>query len=795
VSFNPDADDVLGLEWFAQRSRAAQIDSATNAVAATFESTATENIEFFRIFLSSVVGNGVWEFEVYDAADADPGATAVSLHYPDEDVRIVYARNESNVDVTGTLYQVLDEGEPVDEGNFVMFFAGNILYPYFGLYGARFTGLDGPFAGTPIEQVKLSMWARSFSGVPGFAPVLNANFYTQIADGPVKIGPKLALTTDWQRFEYELTFDPSTGASWKPSALGFLDNGPGVGSSAGFFAASTGSVNFTQQIAEMHIEVTSGSTEKRLAVGRLTNPVVGWNQVQLLDLNDGVAPWNKNSGNSYIILLRRRSGNGRISWSGVDAAPDFCPNASWASFKPGFNSDGQLGPGGIPSSQDSTAYAITLVNDDPAVSVDSQPYAQLRQGLAQGSSESEVRQYFTTGAGGDYGAVSVLIRAVAGPPNDEPLVVDIRLAADDSVLTSQSFEQSAILAPPVTSFQIAQFSLGPIPLSGGTQYYLAFSAAPNTVVSGYEIMILTTADDYSATDEGSGGEDITYGGATDSSWITAQGTQDVNADLAATIALIPDTPANFTATLGTYPAQNFEAPCSIDQITSVDLLWETVADVSYEIQWLDPESIWRTIAILDDPDTNAFEDVQAPLGLEAHYRIRAFTRFAASEWSPEALVTIPSDLSFAGVILTSNQARNYTVAYSYIQQEDGVERDFHFPNGESAIVARLYGRDAQVVFDELEDRKTVFPLTLLISGAATAPLPLPGPRVFDAALRICRAPIDSVVVKDKDGNVFYANVLPTDARRREKGSTYELDVTVTEVSTVPPIATSGTIAD
>lgn len=798
MTYNPNADLVYGLEWFPVRESARQVDSQTNVMGAILDSSAAETVRSLRLFLSSAVGAGGWEIEIYDASDADPDVTSSTRFAPHEDVSVAHmiGREIGMVVHDTDLWELIDE-DPTADADDNDWAGSGFGAPFLTVYSARFGNgaLDGGLTGAVVTGVKLRSNVQSFSGVPGYAPVLVARPFLD-PNGTAYAGRDVAFPQSADYLEQEWLFNPATGVSWKLGEVYAFDSGAGS-RGAGWFFLPSNSVNFSHRINQMYLEVAFGLAERRVAVGTLPSPPhIGWNSVPLRDLDGVIGDWAKADATTYLILLRRRSGTGQVSVRSLDSR-SYMPNG-WTSFRPAFQSDAQLGPGGVPDVPLTAAYGITLIRSDAAGSVDSQPYAALRGadlGHFGTDDADEIRQYFTTGAGGDYGAIQALCRVVADPTLDD-LTVEIRLAADDSVEATQTFEAAELLSAPITSFQVANIGIEPAPtLAGGTEYYIAFFANLHTfavddldqftALPGWEVQVLSSERPTPGV-LASGGDEATFTPGADGFWRAGPFDE---TDACVTIALVPDTPTGFTAEPITRTLDQETVACAVDEITTALLGWDAVdPGITVEIQRQTPSVPWVTIALITNDIQTTFEDVDPPLGQTSAYRIRARNDFAASPWTATLTVVIPQDIVW-GVIFTGNEARDLSVAYAHLQTEDRLERSYHFPNADTDVVARLYNRDNQVVFAELEDRGDTFPLELLISGSADLPAATGRP-VFDTPLAIMRAGVSSVTVKDGDGHVWYASVSATDARRMEQGSTYLLDVVVTEVADAPPVVSS-----
>jgi hypothetical protein len=193
---------------------------------------------------------------------------------------------------------------------------------------------------------------------------------------------------------------------------------------------------------------------------------------------------------------------------------------------------------------------------------------------------------------------------------------------------------------------------------------------------------------------------------------------------------------------------------------------------------------WQRIADLTDPVTE-FDDAEFRFTAPTWYRVRQTNGSGIpSAWSytlASTVVTAPKP----GLWFTSNTYPRRD--FAYVDVYDGApERGL--TSQDVVELVPFYARDYHVAFAEPETRGVAFTRTLQAARARYAPGVTSD--VFDK-LRAMRA--DVVCVRDHEGNRWWANVAVTDATLTTRADIAYADVSVTETQGDPPVVSASNL--
>jgi len=217
------------------------------------------------------------------------------------------------------------------------------------------------------------------------------------------------------------------------------------------------------------------------------------------------------------------------------------------------------------------------------------------------------------------------------------------------------------------------------------------------------------------------------------------------------------------------------------------------ADVRYtnatlEIQRQDDEdgNDWQTILQAQNYCFTSMKDFEARVGMESRYRARFLDSLAfAGPWVTGAATLTSPGVTGSGsntgesiLIFTSNQAPGSNLAYPMVWEGQPIEM-FAFPEADTQVMLKMYGRDFQVAFRPLERGGEMFDRVMLVQAAA---IPVPSLANFHSLRDLAWADLPYVCVRDELGNRWYANVLVPSGTVNNKRRLYLAQIRVTEVA-------------
>lgn len=802
--YYPDTACLIGPDWWVTVAGNTTLNGDLVTACNVVEATVTETVDSVAVFLANVAlpntgqGSG-WDVEVYDATDLPARAVTTLIYRPTEDVRNVDAWAWGSFSPGGTqtnIYRGIDSasltpgtwpntGQPVDNDEFV--------FPVFGTgYECTFR-FDADVAVDPVGKhiTRVGLAARIQEYVDlAFVAGMTITPYLNIA-GVRYFGPTFTVngespgghvvTADWYA-------NPATRSAWRVDDVAEFADTTGA-DSAGWIVRPTGSANNLATILQGWLEVdhTDDAADKRLAIGSLTDPVVGWNEVTLAE-PDGTPGWSKVAGGLYAVIVRRRSGEGAVGMRYLDSGDPPPANVEGSTVTVDGSS---FVPVALPDAETRT-WAMALVVG-AGVSVDSQPYASINGDAwpALGldgevnvvDAAGGIEQTFTPVATDDFPFLRALVRWSSTEPADD-LTVDV-VRTSDSTLMGTWTVTAADLVTPQTRWQIAEVLIAPAPtLAVGVEYRYEVTSPASVEGAGWEVQILSGLERNPGTDPANPPP-----GLGDASWTGEVGEVSVDA------VAYPASDACLVLYTETDPPTNLAAAATaeVDGIAYVDVTWTNPVGVDcggidyVEVQRRETvDTTWRLVARVDG---ESWRDAEARRNVTSDYRARVRRLDGAvSAWT--SVDSAAPTLTECGLVFATNV--DTTMAEWFDDVADGTTTFTPVTNAETR---QFLGRPYAVEFAEDVDRGWQFDRTLLVGathGATTGtPAPSTPAEAWARVLAFTQPEVESgtslpyVCVLDRSGGRWFAAVRPEAAVRREPAGAYTVDVTVTELTRTP----------
>lgn len=832
AGFNPNAPCAVGCEWFPSGQFYIGVaddivDEAT--MDWVMDSTVAETIDALWVPAQATTARrsdaakalrGGYEIEIYDAGDLGADTVTETVYVPTVDAALhpapgvlgysgsfspsnIYATVD-NTTLTPGLY---DSTYTIQDQDFLSPLfgqAGNYSFRVGSSIGSAHVGEQ--VLGVRVEALCDQIVALGLTAGATIAPFLILNGVRYVGPSVTYSGPQpggLLVAHTW-------TANPRTGVSWTVADLAAFSSG--ASTAAGVAIAKNGNANNLPIVYTLNLTVVA-RPEVRKAVGALVNPSPGWNRVAMTQ-PDGTDNWPKGEG-IYLVTMRRKTGTGTFLIPAIIGDAVHQTQSVFTQFSPLTRQ---------PTSWEYIVRPATaplvLQTTTPTVSVDSQPYAAAtdyypalqfdgrtgeywpalgvkNQWCAVDVSQT-VAQELTIAANGDYSWVRFMAAlspfAFAGDEATSVLYVRLRNAGgtllDQLEFTWDDLEEAlrdtSGNRDGASSFALLEGQFNTQTLTSGSQVTVEFAsvAAFNT---GWRLMMLSTLDESISGGPPAGTEGATRGGTTDTIRVNGASSAYDHADYAVTLHQVVDTPTGLAA-----------AWDELDCVGVVSLSWDAFpADTcgiaaEWHIDRRENGGAWLPIARILDGDVDEFDDYEAVRNGTVEYRLRVRRADGAvSPWT--AAVSVVTSTACCGYTFTSNQAPELTVWY-----DDLAPREYNFVDNRVGV--ELQGRDGSVVFAELEDRLESITVTLLVAAdggkGGTELAATPGRREFDPLLVLAgnkRDPdtgtmyrLPYVAVLDNDGNRWLASVkVERGVRDETRGSAYELQVTITEVTQRP----------
>lgn len=426
-------------------------------------------------------------------------------------------------------------------------------------------------------------------------------------------------------------------------------------------------------------------------------------------------------------------------------------------------------------------------------SVDGQPYARLAIAAVDAVS-GPVRQYVTTGAGGDYSALRLVLGVGSNTPTAD-LTVDVQNAAGTVTLGTGSISAAAYAAGP--NYLGAGVMLETIveveaTLAAATQYRIVVSSATGEDAP-WAVGVMTSRGgegvDALTADWPDGAS--TYNGDADYAFSNPYVSTIAGDDLAAYLSLALEGPADLTATADSVAFDNAE-PCGIDAVPFALLEWTGSGAgaefARYRLQRRDDvNGEWSDVAYLTAEALVTFSDVEARLAVESEWRLRTEgTTGAVSLWTDVAALT----LAAAGCGYTFSTNWLPLDAVGYVDVYDSIaERGYEFGDAAEVQVRTFAGRDEYVMFRPTERRSARFQRRLMVRSFRGPTAGIIGPAAFDALRDLTRATVPYIAVRDERGNRWLAGVIVPSGTVRQPGDHHRAIVDVVPVATIPAAPT------
>lgn len=812
MTFNPYRPDTLGCEWFPTVESDQFLNSAAVAGAVGFTATADETIDSVRLFvgkLGNLLGSG-WEVEVYDRAALGVATTSVTAFVPtytdaNHQRGAFYYNAVTNptgvAPVDGNVSDGLNNyPDPLYIGKGIWpntggeVFNDRYLFSLLGMgYSAlfKFGGISGVATGKRISRVTVAAYTGLFWGYQLIAPCAVTPFV--VVGGVRRDGAKqtndsmepMLVTHDWPA-------NPVTGCSWTSDEVDGFDDPGDPSTYAGWIVDATNNGNNLSVIYQgwLEVETTDDVTDPRLAVGCLHPTRIGWADVPLASPVDG-SPWAKTNGTEYLIVARRRSGEGMIGWRYLDRPAGYAGSMRGRDVR--FASDSLI-LADVSSVEQDRQYALILM-DGSTSSVDSQPYASVDGDLETSLGiddqwctvdvDTTVAQAFTTVGADTYSWVRALVRVQAGD-TVAPLIVEVTTAGGTPIGSALTVWPDD-LVDPKTGWQVVEGDLGAVALSAATSYRIRFTSNA-TPGSGWQVQTLSPYLAGGLAQPPADVADVTAGGATD--FAVIDGITHTELDLAATVATQPDPPAGFTA-VAVDPV-----PC----YQNVTLEWDPTSVVDgggfgqYEIERSDTrDPVWRRIREISSESVTTTEVTELRRNVATTFRIRVRRADqSASDWTTATPVT--AAMTCCGYVLSSDVLPDLALWADDVS--DG-ERTTTQVN--TSTLVQLSGRPYQFAVHDLDYRGVTFTRTLILAAlgaqGGTPELTEPGDRTFAdliAWIPSRGGTVPYVAVADQNGDLWLCSVDVSTRRVVAVGGAHMAEVTFVEVTDTPePIDVEG----
>lgn len=804
MTFNPSAPLVLGEEWIPPLSLARSLSDDATGWADIFTAQATESVESVWLYARSIPQSGKYIAEVFLLGAEDPGSVSPYTAVPTSDVASYNVFGAPGIWLGEDLRAINLYTSIADSSHLTFIFSSG--------FGARYqmSFATGAFlGGTRPVTVQVVVDIGAFGG---------RATDVGIADSVTGLNYKIATLNyaGEQFFTLDVgQINPFTGAPWTPTDINQFAAG-------GRYSIMVTDPSYVLDPIGEAWEITLSVPwvpDNRLAwsaaVGiahvtgglipavfpRPSIPATAWVEFPLL------APWNKVSGTTYAVVVRRvqslsnvvpspppgwpgggspPQGGGAITLGYLDGDPRGCPNASHRTGKFAVSS-GLIA--GSPVLSPLAGLAVVYQLGSAAGSVDSQPYAVASGAHVDGSTVAQ--QEYTPAVSGPYGRVRVYV--AANPDATTPLHASINRRSDDVIMSSVEILTVAELAAltaeggSVSGWTLWDFTFAtPGPLIAGTQYYLDLSAPdePSGTTVGFQILYLDTLVGIS----GNGGDDATFGATGDRA--TINGVESSDRDLAATIAELPDPPSDVVAVLAELDLAELGTLCEIASVGFARLTW-TPTELDdlfgrYGIERSDDGgATWVPIASITTEAISEFRDFEGRRGLASSYRIKVYRTDGTSSIPVDAGDVTPT-CSSSYWIFTSNENPAATLAYQKAP-------DQQFERAADLAVERpMFGRDDTVVFRPLERPGDRFPLSLIVAGPDYA---TPGRAAFDPLVDLAESVLSYVCVLEPDsvtcdgdrspGERWFASLSKLHMLRNEPSDAHTMILEVLEVCPLP----------
>lgn len=785
TQWNPNAPEIIGLEWAASKQGTDLLTSLGVAFAQRTRSLGVEAVTAFEVWANGL-GNPRLYLEVYEAGDEVCDAPVSEVFRPTGDDTVTAVQNQAAAIVN--LYQSVDE--TVFDGSDYITETGAASA---GIYSATYSGLAAWPTSRRVLDVSITYAVNATTSTA-------QQVAAHVLDGT---GNDLIIRQDsYSVGQGVVTFtaalgpdNPFTALPWSQADIVALSsNAANLELALVFEDYGGGAPNF--RMYQQFVTVTY-CTENRLAVASCAVPTGGTAAARTMSNvrvpDTGVAGWAKATAKTYSYALRlgaaaQTTGN-LVRLSGIVGLPwlDSGTVAPLQTVGTAESYQFTLGAGARVTAIGNATTRLRGIAPlvGAAYSESTQPFDVL--------TTRELKSFITAGPtlNAQRAVQAVLVTANRTFSRVRMLLRPINLDADDLYLycyTTADFSGTQKFVEVVTAAEVLALpNVGtlaepwylldrvltvPTALLAGTTYYVIAGADAGNNVWGTWYALL--ADTWTA---GVG----SYRGTTETAFDFA-GVADVSADYFATLATIPDPPVP-TASSVPVELPGDGTDCSLDAYEGVEVSWVVSPDALVtvtEVQRYDSlTGSWDTVAYVEqDTPTLEWTDLEPAQNIANDYRVR-FVRDTgeASEWS--ATVTATPIAGWCGLVFVSNHDPSQGVGYTW-----PTPNEWEFPDADQLVTFPLYGRDGVAAFLPTETLGDRFTANVIVNAVTTPATP--GRAVFDLLVDLSRdSALPYVAVLDENGRRWYAVLAVPSGNRREPGALYVAPVQVTTVSLTP----------
>lgn len=277
---------------------------------------------------------------------------------------------------------------------------------------------------------------------------------------------------------------------------------------------------------------------------------------------------------------------------------------------------------------------------------------------------------------------------------------------------------------------------------------------------------------------------------------------DPSADATLIFSTLPPSVTGVGVTVEYLPVESLGTICGLTSscaptgVAYHEVTWAPiVSGVSFgsiELQRMDEyDTEWQTIMLTTNPGVVSFRDYEARVGVESSYRARTLNLYEfEGDWSSTVTSTIPapgvSGSTGAGVLIfTTNETQDGSAVLAYSETWDRVERteEFIFPEADTVVLQRLYGKNYQTAFRPAERGGESFTRTLLIKDAAVSTPELD--RVAESLRNLAWLDVSYVCVRNELGDRWLATVIIPDAQVKRNRRLHLVRATIIEATDTP----------
>lgn len=748
--WNPNAPDVLGLEWAPDIPADAVIASLASAPVQRFTATTTETVDSLWVYLDPVSGIGPLIAEIYVAGNE------VSTAVPSPAVYTPSALVQNN----GWVRHNPFGGAPPIPGDVAN--AGDTLgidSVYYGQNIQCVFPVSGVLAGQRL--LNLAVQANIIGSAAVYSvPDFPAGAYSQLVG--TYIGPTPGVYSPILFSAGELL--PTGSGGWVAlTAAELAKFAVGSGSPAGRVMYLTNMTTAGTSIDLIAMGVAYVA-ENRECLGVVTSAVIGWTQIPLLTPSGGA--WSKVAGATYSVVLRRPFNPNQpaatVSWRGLGGSnvPFAAPTAVAA-----IDSYGRISAMSVPSLGSVQAFRLAGGGADRA---ESQPYDAI--GAAEVYAGQPNAQTVTATATGAYGAVACWVQTSAAGTDVAPTaalnvtltdMLGAVLAGPATIQPSEVPPSSAITPAAFRRFQL-QFPAAAT-LTAGTDYQVVFSSLTPAVKPGW-LILMEAGVDLAV----SGPNAYKPGPHSGVVYESNYGPTPHYTTIAALVISAPPTPGSFAVTAASQilpPTFGWVPLPAVASIPYAVLTWAQTALAAkfayYQIQRTDRGGPWADIALISAEVVGVFADFEGRIGEPSSYRMRS-VRYdgAGSAWTAVLSLT-PIPPARGMMFFTSNENPALSVAFPDAYQAmggsgllAGSDRSLQFKDAADVVLQRVYGRDNEVAFRPIERRGITLQRTILLNSSRVhcdVPGAPGGPDWFKPLRDLASSALSYVCVRDDSG--------------------------------------------